>query len=267
MGATIIAITVGAAIAAGTALVLQGVYYGVKCVVNIIKDTFFTKVETSGKGKDMAQVAEGLNKDLKSHNIKRNQDEEMQLQKTINEIRNDTEHTYKISTKIERTDGEYIHTGEEKDNLNEINIKFKTFYTHKDKIINIYNYENEFGNDYLIKFSKVGWESIVELNLSNNNISSIEPLYNMPLVNLEKIDLSINIISDIDDIEQLQILNLKHCNLEKNKISDPFSFYSKKFESLDYLNISNNNIDESDQEIFKKKYKNKNKSENLVLIL
>ena len=267
MGATIIAISLGVAAVAATGLVLTGIYYGVKCVVNIVREKLFTRVETSGKGNDMAKVAEGLNKDLKSHNIKRNQEEEIQLQKTINEIKNDTEHTYKISTKIERTDGEFIHTDDERDNLNEINVKFNKFYTHKDTKISINNFGSEFGDDFLNKFSKVGWENIIELNLSNNNIDSIEPLYKMSLINLEKMDLSNNNISDIDDIVQLQISNLKNINLENNKINDPFAFFDKKFEVLVYLNISNNNIEESDQEIFKKKYKKKNKNEDLILIL
>jgi len=122
-------------VAAG-ALVLSGVYYGVKCVVNIIREAFTTTVETSGKGKDMAQVADGLNKDLKAHNIKRDKKEEANLQNTINEIINDTEHTYKISTKIEREDGTYIHTEDEKGNLNEINAKFQQEFNHKEEIIN-----------------------------------------------------------------------------------------------------------------------------------
>ena len=114
MGATIISIAIGTAIAAGAALVLTGVYYGVKCVVHIVKEVFFTKVETSGTGKDMAKVAEGLNNDLKAHNIKKDKNEEEKLQQTINEIKNDSEHTYKVSTKIERDDGSFIHTEDEK---------------------------------------------------------------------------------------------------------------------------------------------------------
>ena len=125
MGATIITIATAATIVAAGALVLTGIYYGVKCIVHIIREGFTTKVETSGKGNDMATVAEGLNNDLRAHNIKRDEKEEADLQKTINEIRNDKEHVYKISTKIEREDGEFIHTEEEKGSLDEINVKFQ----------------------------------------------------------------------------------------------------------------------------------------------
>ena len=72
MGATIITIATAATVLAAGALVLTGVYYGVKCVVNIIRNAFTTTVETSGKGNDMAKVADGLNNDLRAHNIKRN---------------------------------------------------------------------------------------------------------------------------------------------------------------------------------------------------
>ena len=267
MGATIIAIAVGSAVVAAGALMLTGVYYGVKCVVNIIKDKFFTKVETSGKGNDMAKVAEGLNKELNAHNIKKSKEEEAKLQQTINEIKNDTVHTYKVSTKIERTDGEYIHTSEEKDLLIKINDKFNKSFTHKEEYINICDFRDDFGDEYFDIFSKVGWESIIELNLINNNISQIEPLYKINLLNLKNLDLSDNLISDIDDFDQLQIQSVKSINLKNNKISDPLIFIVAKFETLDELNLENNDIEDNNKKIFIKKFKFKNKSSNLNLLL
>lgn len=267
MGATVIAVAVGAAVIGAAGLAITGIYYGVKCVVHIIKEKFVTRVETSGKGNDMAKVAEGLNKDLNSHNIKRTEKDEKDLQNMIDKIKNDTNHEYKISTKIERVDGSYVHTPEEKDSLNEINVKFHKFYTHQTKIIDLCDYGNEFGDDYLNKFSLVGWENIIELNLRNNDISEIEPLYKMHLLNLEKLDLSNNNISDIDEIENLQILKLKILNLENNKITDPYAFYHSKFYTLESLNLSNNKIDDDDKEKFEKKFKSKNKNDNFNLLL
>jgi Leucine-rich repeat (LRR) protein len=268
MGATIITIATAATVIAAGALVLTGIYYGVKCIVHIIREGFTTKVETSGKGNDMAKVAEGLNNDLKSHNIKRNEKEEADLQKTINEIRNDSEHVYKVSTKIEREDGEFIHTEEEKGSLDEINVKFQKCFTHKDEIIYLCDYNNEFGDFYLEKFSKVGWEKLIELKLNNNNITKLEPLYNMQFLFLEKLDLSYNNISDIDDINKLQILNLKVIYLNNNEIDDPFAFYDEKFNSLEYLNLLENKIEERDKEKFKNKYTSKHKDiSNLTLEL
>ncbi len=267
MGATIIAIAVGSAVVAAGALLLTGVYYGVKCVVHIIKETFFTRVETSGKGSDMAKVADGLNKDLNAHNIKKSKEEEEKLQQTINEIKNDHEHIYKVSTKIERTDGEFIHTIEEKDLLVKINDKFNKSYTHKEEYINICDFGDSFGDEYFILFSKVGWESIIELNLINNNITQIEPLYKINLLNLQNLDLSNNLISDIDDFDQIQIQSLKSINLKNNKINDPLIFIVSKFETLDELNLENNDIDDDDKKIFSKKFKSRNKSSNLNLLL
>ncbi len=268
MGATIITIATAATVIAAGALVLTGVYYGVKCVVNIIRKGLTTLVETFGKGNDMSKVAEGLNNDLKAHNIKRDEKEEANLQKTINEIRNDTEHNYKISTKIEREDGEFIHTEEEKGSLEEINVKFQKCFTHKEEIICLCDYNIEFGDFYLGKLSKVGWEKLIELKLNDDNITSIEPLYNMQLLFLEKLDLSNNDISDIDDINKLQILNLKFIYLKNNKIDSPFSFYDEKFNSLECLNLLDNEIDERDKGKFKKKYTSKHKNaSNLILEL
>ena len=265
MGATIITIATATAAVAVGALVLRGVYYGVKCVVNIIRNAFTTKVETEGKGNDMAKVAEGLNNDLQAHNIKRDEKEEADLQKTINAIKNDTEHNYKISTKIERQDGNFIHTEEENGSLEEINVKFQKSFNHKEKIINLGYYYNEFGDFYLNKLSKVGWEMLVELNLNNNNITDIEPLYNMQLLSLKKLDLSNNDISDIDDINKLQIYDLKYIYLNNNQIDSPFAFYDEKFNDLECLNLLENKIEERDKEKFKKKYTSKHKNLNLVL--
>lgn len=265
MGATIITIATGAAILTAGYLVLKGVYYGVKCVVNIIREAFTTKVETSGTGNDMAKVAEGLNKDLQAHNIKRDEKEEAELQKTINEIKNDNVHIYKVSTKIERQDGAFIHTEEEKGSLDEINVKFQKSFNHKEEIISLGYYYSEFGNVYLNKLSKVGWEHLVELKLNNNNISDIEPLYNMQLIFLEKLDLSNNDISDIDDIGKLQILTLKYIHLNNNQIDTPFAFYDEKFSNLEFLNLLENKIDDRDKEKFKTKYSSKHKNRNLIL--
>lgn len=266
MGATIITVVTAASIIAAGALVLTGVYYGVKCVVHIVRKAFTTTVETSGKGNDMAKVAEGLNNDLRAHNIKRDEKEEANLQKTINQIKDDTEHTYKISTKIEREDGAFIHTEDEKGYLNEINSKFQKDFTHKEENIILGNHRDEFGDYYFGIFSKVGWEKIIELNLNNNNITKLDPIYNMQLLFLETLDLSNNDISDIDDIHKLQILNLKNVYLNNNKIEDPYSFYDDKFIGLEYLNLLGNDIDDNDKEKFKKKFTKKHKEEiNLTL--
>ena len=188
------------------------------------------------------------------------------LQKTINEIKmNKYEHVYKISLKIEKQDGTFIHTEEEKDSLDEINVKFQKSFNFKEEIISLGYYYTEFGNLYLNKLSKVGWEQIVELKLNNNNITDIEPLYNMQLIFLEKLDLSNNDISDIDDIGKLQILNLKYIHLNNNQIDSPFAFYDEKFSNLEFLNLLENKIDERDKSKFKTKYLSKHKNKNLIL--
>ena len=266
MGATIITIATAATVLTAGALIITGIYYGVKCIVNIIREGFTTKVETSGKGNDMAKVAEGLNKDLQAHNIKRDKKVESDLQKTINEIRNDKEHVYKISTIIEREDGAFIHTEEEKGSLDEINIKFQKSFTHQEEIINLCDYNDEFGDFYLNKLSKVGWEKLIELNLNNNNITVIEPLYNMQLLFLEKLSLSNNNISDIDDINKLQVLKIKNIYLNNNHIDTPFAFYDEKFNSLEYLNLLENEIEDKDIKKFKKKYTSKHKNKSKLIL-
>ena len=145
--------------------------------------------------------------------------------------------------------------------MEEINIKFERELTHEEEIISLGGYNEDFGDYYLGVFSKVGWEKIIELNLNNNNITTIETLYNMQLLFLEKLDLSNNNISEIDDIHKLQAINLKSVNFYKNKIEDPFGLYDDKFNGLEYLNLLENEIDDKDKEKFKKKFTKKHKED------
>ena len=94
----------------------------------------------------------------------------------------------------------------------------------------------------------------------------MEPIYNMQLLSLKKLDLSYNNISDIDDIDRMIIMDLKHFYLNNNKISNPFAFYNKIFNNLETLNLLDNNIEDKEKECFILRYKDKcNKNTNLVL--
>ena len=194
------------------------------------------------------EIKENLDRNVKNieeENIKR-------FQEAINQLKLEHEPIYKI--KVEIIEDTKEHTDEEKDFLIKINNKFNKSYTHKDKYINICNFKENFGDKYFNFFSKVGWECLIELNLINNNISKIEPLYAINLLNLEKLDLSYNYISDIEDLEQIHSIHLKSINLKNNKIDNPFVFMHSKFINLDTLNLENNDIEKNEKRIFIKKY-------------
>ena len=98
------------------------------------------------------------------------------------------------------------------------------------------------------------------LNLSNNNINNIIPLFHCKFNNLKKLNLSYNNISDIDCLgfdniyfDQLQILNLSNNIIKKlNKINIP---------SLINLILINNEIDTGINEFLESIYNLSNKLE------
>ena len=159
------------------------------------------------------------------------------------------------------------HTNEEKNILMQINNKFDTSFTYNDEYINISYFKEDFGDEYFKIFSNVRWENIIELKLRNNNIYEIAPLLNINLLNLKKLDLSNNYISEIDDFDQIEFKCLKYINLRNNKIDYPFVFCDSRFENLGILILEDNDIDDETKKRFLKKYKSKNKSQNLILLL
>ena len=110
----------------------------------------------------------------------------------------------------------------EKKVLNYINVKFDLAITRQEIKLNL-NGKN-IGNIELELISGIEFKNLVELNISNNNISNIEPLKRMKSPNLKKIDISYNPIENIDAIKQMKAkieeINLENTNIIKKDIQD-----------------------------------------------
>ena len=272
MGATVTAASIAIGVVGASALagyvvgkVIYGIYCGIKYILRKIGEAL--NIVSEGKGNELANAADKMQKDFKDNNVNIAPDVQNNLQKEINRIRDDNQNNYKLTFNIERTNKEIIHNSNETEYLEEINNSFNKSFIYKEKIINL-NFLNErFGDEYLKKFCQIKWENIKELKLNNNNIVDIKPLFEVPLFQLETLDLSNNLIEEIDDLKNLQIYILININFENNKFDDPYIFYDDKFLNLEYLNIKNNNIDDIDIDKFKKKYKKKNTKPNLKLII
>lgn len=216
--------------------------------------------KTSYEANSIAQIVYEDSHKKREENIKG-------FKEIIDEFKCNIPKDYVLKYKITVKEIKNQHTSEEKNNLMQINNRFDTSYTYNDEYISISYFGEYFGDEYFQIFSEVRWENIIELNLRKNNISEIAPLFNIDLLKLKKLDLSDNCISDIYDFDQIKFKCLKYINLRKNKINYPFVFCDSRFENLDTLNLKDNDIDDESKKRFMKKYKSKNKSQKLILLL
>ena len=111
--------------------------------------------------------------------------------------------------------------------------------------------KRKLGDNGLQLISQIIFQRLKDINVSGNNIQSIEPLNNMNLPNLEYINLSENKIKDINPLAELNCKKLKEIFLQKNIIEDFNPFLQSDFPNLEILRIENNNFNK-DGEDFKK---------------
>ena len=96
--------------------------------------------------------------------------------------------------------------------------------------------------DNLEVFSRPGFKCLTLLNLNNNKISNIDPLKKASFKSLLNLSLSNNSISNIDALSKVPFKTLDKLNLSTNQITDLEVFKSVPFKNLTYLNISDNQI-------------------------
>ena len=131
---------------------------------------------------------------------------------------------------------------------NNNNKKNKTKYV--DEIENLPNKNEQFVviNNKNLKdeqfklISLVKFNQLKELDVSNNEIKNIEPLYRMFLPFLEYLNMSYNEIEDIEPIGYLMSRNLKELFLQNNKIKNIESL-SNTLYKLDILRVDGNILD------------------------
>ena len=89
--------------------------------------------------------------------------------------------------------------------------------------------------------SKIRFQDLIDINLSNNAIIDITPLKIMFLPHLEIINFSNNKIEDISPISNLFSKKLSVILLQNNSIKDLKPFLNSNFPSLKILKVINNN--------------------------
>ena len=113
-------------------------------------------------------------------------------------------------------------------------------------------------NDENIKLiSLIKFNNLKEINLSENEITNIEPLCNINLPYLELLNLSYNKIINIEPLGEINSRKLQYLFIQNNQIEDFEVFFDNDFRSLSILRLEENKIKE-DSDTFKKlekKYK------------
>ena len=139
---------------------------------------------------------------------------------------------------------------EEKEALNSLKDKYSIFleehYKKKELRLKLKGSKDEseykwLRDDGFILISKIRFQDLIEINLSNNAIIDITSLKNMFLPHLEIINFSNNKIEDISPISNLFSKKLSIILLQNNSIKDLEPFLNSNFPSLKILKVINNN--------------------------
>jgi len=134
---------------------------------------------------------------------------------------------------------EYFPDPSDIDKITHINLSSNNITKIKDGISNYKNLKKlNLSNNDLVKIVKLDNLYITWLDLSNNNLESVDGLNNLPC--LEHLNLSNNNLKSINGIEKLLDYKLKHLNVNSNDIeSINFNVENSPITTLD---ASNNDI-------------------------
>jgi Leucine-rich repeat (LRR) protein len=144
-----------------------------------------------------------------------------------------------------RTIPPQTHSEEENENLKKINNKYNLNLDYKSENIKISHYDS-FDDEQLQKLLSINFENIRNLELSYNNITTINPLRGYEnWYTLATLNLSNNRITQIEDLYYCDMAELEELDLSNNKIEYIDSLNNLK--NLRKVNISSNNI-KPDQE-------------------
>jgi len=87
-----------------------------------------------------------------------------------------------------------------------------------------------------------------EIDISENNITNVEPFKKMNLPFLEFLNLSHNLIKKIEPVTKLKSYNLQYIFLQRNNIEDLETFLESDFPALKILRVEDNNINEENED-------------------
>ena len=94
-------------------------------------------------------------------------------------------------------------------------------------------------------FGKCKFQNLEKLNLESNELTSIEVLEKCNFENLEELNLNKNEIKNIDILEKVDLKNLKCLYLLDNKISNINILKTIEFDKLEKLVLSKNKIEDA----------------------
>ena len=130
----------------------------------------------------------------------------------------------------------------------------------KELILNNKKLENKGFN----LITKIFFNNLRKLNVSNNGIKYVSCLKRMHLPDLEELDMSENKIENISSVAGLKSKKIKIINLNKNEIKDISPFLTSDFPELEKLMLIGYNNNDGDDEtkknnldVLKIKYKDK----------
>lgn len=221
---------------------------GIAKLCTLVYENNILNIRTSGRGRDLYAWALAVQEEMKNNGIKPTE-EFSHVIEDLKDNNQNKELTYKIESKDIK---EIIHTEEENEKLKEINNKYNLDLNFKTEIIEISHYKN-FDDEMLTKFITINFEKIKSLNLSYNNISTIDPLkgFNNSFF-LEKLNLSYNNLTTIDDMSECDFQYLEDLDISNNNIEYIDSLKDSKFENLKTLNITNNKLNPNQDRIINK---------------
>jgi len=97
--------------------------------------------------------------------------------------------------------------------------------------------------------SQIRFNQLKEIDISENNITNVEPFKKMSLPFLEFLNLSYNKINKIEPVTKLKSYKLQYIFLQRNNIEDIETFLESYFPSLKILRVEDNNINEEKEKI------------------
>ena len=97
--------------------------------------------------------------------------------------------------------------------------------------------------------SQIRFNQLKEIDISENNITNVEPFKKMNLPFLEFLNLSYNKINKIEPVTKLKSYKLQYIFLQRNNIEDLETFLESDFPYLKILRVEDNNINEENEKI------------------
>jgi hypothetical protein len=105
----------------------------------------------------------------------------------------------------------------------------------------------QLNNENIKCLSQIKFNQLIEIDLSENEITNIEPLFYLKLPFLELLDLSYNQIRNIECFGDIKMKQLKYLFIQNNQIEDIKVLVDPNFQTLEILRLENNNIDQNSQ--------------------